>query len=381
MLTLPLPQALTFDDVLLVPGYSETHPNSIDLSTRLTKGIKLNIPLISAAMDTVTESRLAIAIARMGGVGVIHKNLSIEEQCLEIKKVKTQEIPSTSKEVEHHSSNFDQRGRLLVGAALGVSPELMERAGALVSLEVDFFCLDSSHGHSLGVIQSIKDLKKRFPSVPLLAGNVATYEGAKALIEAGADCIKIGIGPGSICTTRIVTGAGMPQLTAIAEASRACREKQIPCIADGGIKCSGDISKAIAAGADSVMLGGLFAGTEESPGDTITFEGRTYKSYRGMGSLAAMKAGSKDRYFQENADLNKLVPEGIEGQVPFKGKLEDVVIQLVGGLRAGMGLSGSSNVQDFIMRSQFVQITNAGLKESHAHDVIMAKESPNYGNN
>ncbi len=381
MLTLPLPQALTFDDVLLVPGYSETHPNSIDLSTRLTKGIKLNIPLISAAMDTVTESRLAIAIARMGGVGVIHKNLSIEEQCLEIKKVKTQETSSTSKEVEHHSSNFDQRGRLLVGAALGVSPELMERAGALVSLEVDFFCLDSSHGHSLGVIQSIKDLKKKFPSVPLLAGNVATYEGAKALIEAGADCIKIGIGPGSICTTRIVTGAGMPQLTAIAEASRACREKQIPCIADGGIKCSGDISKAIAAGADSVMLGGLFAGTEESPGDTITFEGRTYKSYRGMGSLAAMKAGSKDRYFQENADLNKLVPEGIEGQVPFKGKLEDVVIQLVGGLRAGMGLSGSSNVQDFIMRSQFVQITNAGLKESHAHDVIMAKESPNYGNN
>jgi IMP dehydrogenase len=257
----------------------------------------------------------------------------------------------------------------------------MERAEALVSHEVDFFCLDSSHGHSLGVIQSIKDLKKRFPSVPLLAGNVATYEGAKALIEAGADCIKIGIGPGSICTTRIVTGAGMPQLTAIAEASRACREKQIPCIADGGIKCSGDISKAIAAGADSVMLGGLFAGTEESPGDTITFEGRTYKSYRGMGSLAAMKAGSKDRYFQENAELNKLVPEGIEGQVPFKGKLEDVVIQLVGGLRAGMGLSGSSNVQDFIMRSQFVQITNAGLKESHAHDVIMAKESPNYGNN
>lgn len=381
MLTLPLPQALTFDDVLLVPGYSETHPNSIDLSTRLTKGIKLNIPLISAAMDTVTESRLAIAIARMGGVGVIHKNLSIEEQCLEIKKVKTQETPSTSKEVEHHSSNFDQRGRLLVGAALGVSPELMERAEALVSHEVDFFCLDSSHGHSLGVIQSIKDLKKKFPSVPLLAGNVATYEGAKALIEAGADCIKIGIGPGSICTTRIVTGAGMPQLTAIAEASRACREKQIPCIADGGIKCSGDISKAIAAGADSVMLGGLFAGTEESPGDTITFEGRTYKSYRGMGSLAAMKAGSKDRYFQENADLNKLVPEGIEGQVPFKGKLEDVVIQLVGGLRAGMGLSGSSNVQDFIMRSRFVQITNAGLKESHAHDVIMAKESPNYGNN
>ncbi|MFZ9835286.1 MAG: IMP dehydrogenase [Holophagaceae bacterium] len=381
MLTLPLPQALTFDDVLLVPGYSETHPNSIDLSTRLTKGIKLNIPLISAAMDTVTESRLAIAIARMGGVGVIHKNLSIEEQCLEIKKVKTQETPSTSKEVEHHSSNFDQRGRLLVGAALGVNPELMERAEALVSHEVDFFCLDSSHGHSLGVIQSIKDLKKRFPSVPLLAGNVATYEGAKALIEAGADCIKIGIGPGSICTTRIVTGAGMPQLTAIAEASRACREKQIPCIADGGIKCSGDISKAIAAGADSVMLGGLFAGTEESPGDTITFEGRTYKSYRGMGSLAAMKAGSKDRYFQENAELNKLVPEGIEGQVPFKGKLEDVVIQLVGGLRAGMGLSGSSNVQDFIMHSQFVQITNAGLKESHAHDVIMAKESPNYGNN
>ena len=381
MLTLPLPQALTFDDVLLVPGYSETHPNSIDLSTRLTKGIKLNIPLISAAMDTVTESRLAIAIARMGGVGVIHKNLSIEDQCLEIKKVKTQETSSTRKEVEHHSSNFDQRGRLLVGAALGVSPELMERAGALVSLEVDFFCLDSSHGHSLGVIQSIKDLKKKFPSVPLLAGNVATYEGAKALIEAGADCIKIGIGPGSICTTRIVTGAGMPQLTAIAEASRACREKQIPCIADGGIKCSGDISKAIAAGADSVMLGGLFAGTEESPGDTITFEGRTYKSYRGMGSLAAMKAGSKDRYFQENADLNKLVPEGIEGQVPFKGKLEDVVIQLVGGLRAGMGLSGSSNVQDFIMRSRFVQITNAGLKESHAHDVIMAKESPNYGNN
>lgn len=380
MLTLPIQQALTFDDVLLIPGYSETHPNNIDLTTRLTKNIKLSIPLISAAMDTVTESRLAIAIAQMGGVGVIHKNLSIESQCLEVKKVKDQKILSDLGR-ELNALNFDYQGRLRVGAALGVSPELMERAKSLISSEVDFFCLDSSHGHSLGVIQSIKDLKEKFPSVPLIAGNVATYEGAKALIDAGADCIKIGIGPGSICTTRVVTGAGMPQLTAIAEASKACREKQIPCIADGGIKCSGDISKAIAAGANSVMLGGLFAGTEESPGDAITFEGRTYKSYRGMGSLAAMKAGSKDRYFQENVEINKLVPEGIEGQVPFKGKLKDVVTQLIGGLRAGMGLSGSANIEDFISCSRFVQITNAGLRESHAHDVIMAKEPTNYGNN
>lgn len=380
MLSLPLQQALTFDDVLLVPGYSEQHPNGIDLCTQLTKDIKLSIPLISAAMDTVTESNLAIAMAKLGGVGVIHKNLSIEEQCEEIIKVKKQEVRATKNELGQPLSNLDERGRFRVGAALGVSSDLVTRAVSLASQNVDFLCLDSSHGHSLGVIQAIKELKNKLPTLPLIAGNVATYEGARALIEAGADSIKIGIGPGSICTTRIVTGAGMPQLTAIAEASKACREMGVPCIADGGIKCSGDISKAIAAGADSVMLGSLFAGTDESPGDTIMIEGRFYKYYRGMGSLAAMKAGSKDRYFQENIESSKLVPEGIEGRVLFKGKLEEVVTQLIGGLRAGIGLSGSSNIQDFIKNARFVQITNAGLKESHAHDVIPLQEPSSYRN-
>jgi|AACY02.1.fsa_nt_gi IMP dehydrogenase len=380
MLSLPLQQALTFDDVLLVPGYSEQHPNGIDLCTQLTKDIKLSIPLISAAMDTVTESNLAIAMAKLGGVGVIHKNLSIEEQCEEIIKVKKQEVRARKNELEQPLANLDERGRFRVGAALGVSSDLVPRAVSLASHNVDFLCLDSSHGHSLGVIQAIKELKNKLPTLPLIAGNVATYEGARALIEAGADSIKIGIGPGSICTTRIVTGAGMPQLTAIAEASKACREMGVPCIADGGIKCSGDISKAIAAGADSVMLGSLFAGTDESPGDTIMIEGRFYKYYRGMGSLAAMKAGSKDRYFQENIESSKLVPEGIEGRVLFKGKLEEVVTQLIGGLRAGIGLSGSSNIQDFIKNARFVQITNAGLKESHAHDVIPLQEPSSYRN-
>jgi IMP dehydrogenase len=483
MLTLPLMQALTFDDVLLVPGPSEVHPNQVDLATKLTREIHLQIPLLSSAMDTVTEGRLAIALAQQGGIGIVHKNLSIERQAEEVDKVKRSEsgmitdpitirpdapireaeemmakfkisgVPVVEKgklvgiltnrdlrfetnldllvrdrmtkqplvtvpvgttleqakvKLQQHriekllvvdeegalkglitvkdiekSINYphackDAMGRLRVGAAIGVGRDLLERAGALVKAKVDVLCLDSSHGHAKGVLEAVRQLKQAFPATQVIAGNVATYQGAKDLILAGADAVKVGIGPGSICTTRIVTGAGMPQMTAIAEASRACREHGVPCIADGGVKYSGDVAKAIAAGSNCVMIGSLFAGTEEAPGETIFYQGRTFKSYRGMGSIGAMKQGSKDRYFQEGKDDTKLVPEGIEGQVPYKGKVADLVTQLLGGLRAGMGLVGGKDIADFHAKATFVQITGAGLRESHAHDVMITKEAPNY---
>jgi len=483
MQTLPIISGLTFDDVLLVPGYSETHPNQVDLASHVTRTIGLRIPLISAAMDTVTEGRLAIALAQQGGMGIIHKNLSIERQAEEVDKVKRSEsgmitdpitihpdapireadalmgkykisgvpvvengrlvgiltnrdlrfedrwdlpvrdlmtkdklvtvpvgttleqakaklqehriekllvvddkgalkglitVKDIEKSINYPNAAKDDMGRLRVGGALGVGKDMLDRAKALVEAKVDVLCLDSSHGHSKGVIEGLRSLKAAFPQVPVIAGNVATYAGAKALIEAGADAVKVGIGPGSICTTRIVTGAGMPQLTAVAEASRACREAGVICIADGGIKFSGDVAKAIAAGADCVMIGSLFAGTEEAPGETIFFGGRTFKSYRGMGSIGAMKEGSKDRYFQEGKDDTKLVPEGIEGQVPYKGRLADLVTQLMGGLRAGMGLVGGATIPDFQKKATFVKITGSGLRESHAHDVMITKEAPNY---
>jgi len=483
MLTLPLSPALTFDDVLLIPGPSDVHPNQVDLGTRLAGDIQLRIPLISAAMDTVTEGRLAIALAQQGGLGIVHKNLAIDRQAEEVDKVKRSEsgmitnpivitpdapirdaealmakykisgVPVVSqgklvgiltnrdlrfetnmdlpvharmtkenlvtvpvgttleeakvilqhhriekllvvdesgalrglitvkdieKSINYPSAAKDSLGRLRVGAAVGAGADMLDRAKALMDAKVDALCLDSSHGHSKGVIDGLRKLRAAFPDIPIIAGNVATYQGAKDLIQAGASAVKVGIGPGSICTTRIVTGAGMPQITAVAEASRACREFGVPCIADGGIKYSGDLAKAIGAGADVVMIGSLFAGTEEAPGETVFYQGRTFKTYRGMGSLGAMKEGSKDRYFQEGKEAAKLVPEGIEGQVPYKGKVADLVTQLTGGLRAGMGLVGGRDIPDFQQKATFVQITGAGLRESHAHDVMITKEAPNY---
>jgi len=485
MIETPLPEALTFDDVLLVPDYSEVVPTDVEVSTRLTRNIRINIPLLSAAMDTVTESRLAIAIAQEGGVGVIHRNLPIPEQAAEVDQVKRSEsgmivnpitiapdrqiaealalmsryrisgVPVTDphgkllgiltnrdlrfeertdvrvedlmtrdglitvpegttleqakailhkhrvekllvvddrfklkglitvkdiqKMIRFPLASKDRLGRLRVAAAVGTGRDAMERAGVLVEAHVDALVIDTAHGHSRAVLEMVSRLRERFPDLDLVAGNVATREGAAALIERGVDAIKVGMGPGSICTTRIVTGAGMPQLTAIKESARACAEKGIPLIADGGIKFSGDVAKAIAAGADSVMIGSLFAGTEEAPGETILYQGRTFKTYRGMGSLGAMKRGSRDRYFQDDvAEEAKLVPEGIEGRVPYKGSLSALVSQLVGGLKAGMGYCGCKDVETFHQRARFVKITQASLKESHAHDVIITKEAPNY---
>ncbi len=475
---------LTFDDVLLVPAKSEVLPKETEISTSITPEIRLNIPIMSAAMDTVTESKLAIAIAREGGLGVIHKNMSIKRQALEVDKVKRSEsgmivdpitlppdkligdalemmrkfsisgIPITTKgklvgiltnrdlrfeknlnkridqvmtkrnlitvregttleeakEILHKNriekllivdkkrnlkglitvkdimkklqfpnACKDQRGRLRVGAAVGVAKDTMDRTRALVSEEVDVIVIDSSHGHSQGVIKGVEKIKNRFPELPLIAGNVATKEGTRDLIQAGADAIKVGVGPGSICTTRVITGAGMPQITAILECAEEAGKDNIPVIADGGIKYSGDITKALAAGADAVMIGSLFAGTEESPGETILLEGRSYKIYRGMGSLEAMKAGSKDRYFQEEkTEIKKLVPEGIEGRVPYKGSLSESVYQLVGGLRSGMGICGAKNLAQLKKKARFVRVTEAGLKESHPHNVTITKEAPNY---
>lgn len=478
------PMALTFDDVLLVPSKSDIHPNFVDTSTRLTRDIRLNIPIISAAMDTVTEARLAIAMAQQGGLGVIHKNMTAAQQAEEVDKVKRSEagmivdpvtmrpwqrisealqvmekykisgVPVTdangklvgiltnrdlrfetrfdlpisermtkddlvtvpvgttldeAREVLHQhriekllvvdgngdlkglitvkdiqkarrypNAAKDPLGRLRVGAAIGVGKDGLDRARALIDAKVDVIFIDSSHAHSEGVMETIRQFKKLFPDTPLIAGNVATYEGTRDLIELGVDAVKVGIGPGSICTTRIVAGAGVPQITAVIECARAAEEFDIPIISDGGIKFSGDISKAIAAGAHCVMIGSLFAGTDEAPGETILYQGRTFKAYRGMGSIGAMQAGSRDRYFQEDADASKLVPEGIEGKVPYKGSLSAMVPQLVGGLRSGMGLTGSKSVEDLRTRARFVRITASGLRESHAHDVVITKEAPNY---
>ncbi|MEM7480126.1 MAG: IMP dehydrogenase [Acidobacteriota bacterium] len=481
----PIPVALTFDDVSLVPGMSEVHPNEVDLSTRLCRGIDLKVPFVSAAMDTVTEARLAIAIAQEGGLGVVHKNLSIEEQAFEVDKVKRSEsgmivdpvtirpearihealdvmsrykisgVPVTDadghlvgiltnrdlrfeddlqrpvRELMTHedlvtvpegttlaqakallhkhriekllvvddSDNLtglitvkdiqkmmdyprackDNLGRLRVGGAIGAAGDFMERAAALVAVKVDVLVLDSSHAHSRGVLEAAQRIKAEFPQTPMIVGNVATAEGVRALIDCGADGVKVGIGPGSICTTRVVTGAGVPQITAILECTEAAAEHDVPVIADGGIKFSGDCSKAIAAGADAVMIGSLLAGTEESPGETILYQGRQFKAYRGMGSLGAMSRGSADRYFQQAGDsLAKMVPEGIEGMVPFKGSVHQMLLQLVGGLRAGMGLSGCPSIEAMRTKARFVRVTAAGLKESHAHDVTITKEAPNY---
>ena len=474
-------QGLTFDDVLLIPAESNILPADIDLKTRLTRKITLNIPLMSAAMDTVTESRMAIAVAREGGIGIIHKNMSIGAQAEQVDMVKRSEngvitnpfwlapghtlaeadelmakyrisgVPIcdngkligiitnrdikfetdmsqiidnvmtkdhlvtapegttldqareilrahkieklpivdkegrlkgliTIKDIEkaqvYPNSARDAKGRLLVGAAIGVTADVLDRVKALVEVGADVLCLDSAHGHSHNILDCVRRIKALYPDVQLIAGNVATAEGTRALIEAGADCVKIGIGPGSICTTRVVAGIGVPQVTAIYDAAQVAAEYDVPIIADGGVKFSGDITKAIAAGGNVVMLGSLLAGCEESPGDTEVFQGRQFKVYRGMGSLGAMGKGSKDRYFQEGN--KKLVPEGVEGRVPYKGLVSETIYQLMGGLRAGMGYCGCATIDDLRSKAQFIQITAAGLKESHPHDVYITKEAPNY---
>ena len=474
-------QGLTFDDVLLIPAESNVLPADIDLHTQLTKKIRLNIPVMSAAMDTVTEYRMAIAIAREGGIGIIHKNMSIGQQAEQVDMVKRSEngvitnpfwlapghtlaeadelmakyrisgVPIcdhgkligiitnrdmkfeedmdqlidnvmtkdhlvtakegttleeakqilrkhkieklpivddefhlkgliTIKDIEkaevYPNSARDEKGRLLVGAAIGVTSDVMDRVAALVEAGADVLCLDSAHGHSHNILECVKRIKALYPDVQLIAGNVATAEGTRALIEAGADCVKIGIGPGSICTTRVVAGIGVPQITAVYDAACVAAEYGIPIIADGGIKYSGDIVKAIAAGGNVVMLGSLLAGCEESPGDTEVYQGRQFKVYRGMGSLGAMAKGSKDRYFQENN--KKLVPEGVEGRVPYKGGRSETIYQMMGGLRAGMGYCGCATVEDLRTKGQFIQITSAGLKESHPHDIYITREAPNY---
>ena len=479
-----LKEGLTFDDVLLVPAYSDVLPREVSTKTQLTKKLSINIPLVSAAMDTVTEVQLAIALARDGGIGILHKNMTIEKQAEQVRKVKRSEsgliidpitlqedatigtalkimkenkiggIPiidknkilvgiltnrdlrfeknmkQTVSEVmtkenlitapfgtnllkaekilqqykieklpvvdknrkliglityrdilqykSHPHASKDSMGRLMVGAAIGITADILQRVEALVNAGVDVVTLDSAHGHSKGVIEAVKKVKSAYKDLQLIAGNVATAEGALALAKAGADAVKVGVGPGSICTTRIVTGAGAPQLTAIIDASEALKKLKVPVIADGGIRYTGDLVKALAAGASCVMAGSVFAGVEESPGETVIFEGRKFKSYRGMGSIEAMQEGSKDRYFQDvEDDIKKLVPEGIVGRVPYKGTLSEVVHQFIGGLRAGMGYCGAKDIET-LQNAKFVRITNAGMKESHAHDVVVTKESPNY---
>ncbi len=477
-------EALTFDDVLLEPAKSDLLPSEVDITTRLTRNIRLNIPLLSAAMDTVTDSRMGVAMAQQGGMGVIHKNMTMESQAEEVDKVKRSEsgmivnpitmspdqkiheaveamkkykisgLPITSngklvgiltnrdlrfesrlnikiselmtkenlitaplgttleeaesilhrhrveklpvvdsryrlkglitvkdiqKKIAYPNACKDKLGRLRVGAAVGATGDFIERTTALCKAGADVIVVDTAHGHSVRVINAVKQIKRKFPEIDLIAGNVATEEGASAMIKAGADAVKVGMGPGSICTTRVVSGAGVPQITAILRCSKISHRAGIPIIADGGIKFSGDISKALAAGADSVMIGSLFAGTDESPGETVLYQNRSYKVYRGMGSLEAMKLGSRDRYGQEGAFFEgKLVPEGIEGMVPYKGSIEVMIPQLTGGLRAGMGYCGCRNLAALQTRSRFIRVTSFGLKESHVHDVLITKEAPNY---
>lgn len=482
-----IPVGLTFDDVLLVPWRSEVHPNRVDVSTRLTRnGIILNLPIVSAAMDTVTEANMAIAMAQHGGIGVVHKNMSIERQAEEVDRVKRSEsgmivdpvtihpeqsvrealdvmaryrisglpvvdaqghlkgiltnrdlrfctefdrpisdfmtkddlvtapvgttlneakallhrhriekllivgesrnlkglitVKDIKKAQEFPNACKDELGRLRVAAGVGAADDLADRCAALIERNVDALCLDSSHAHSRGVMDAAERVRADYPDVPLIVGNIATEEAARDLISVGVDALKVGIGPGSICTTRVVTGAGMPQITAIQDCARAASEHGVPLIADGGVRFSGDITKALTAGADIVMIGSLFAGVEESPGEQILYQGRTFKAYRGMGSIGAMRGieGSGDRYFQERGSLSKLVPEGIEGMVPYKGPLADQLTQLVGGLRAGMGLAGCGDISELHSNAKFIRVTGAGLKESHAHDVVITKEAPNY---
>ena len=474
-------EGITFDDVLLVPAYSEVIPNQVDLTTYLTKKIKLNIPMMSAGMDTVTEHRMAIAMARQGGIGIIHKNMTIEQQAEEVDKVKRSEngvitdpfylspehtladanelmakfrisgVPITEngklvciitnrdlwfeedfskkikesmtseglvtakvgttieeakkilakarkeklpivdddfnlkglitikdieKQIKYPNSAKDAKGRLLCGAAIGITANVLERTAALVEAQVDVVVLDSAHGHSANVLNCVRMIKEKYPDLQVIAGNVATGEAAKALIEAGVDAVKVGIGPGSICTTRVVAGIGVPQITAVMDCYEVAKEYGIPIIADGGIKYSGDMTKAIAAGANVCMMGSMFAGCDESPGTFELYQGRKYKVYRGMGSIAAMENGSKDRYFQSNA--KKLVPEGVEGRVAYKGSVEDTVFQLIGGLKSGMGYCGTPTIEELKERGRFVKISAASLKESHPHDIHITKEAPNY---
>lgn len=369
-------KGLTFDDVLLIPAESHVLPNEVDLSVKLADNIKLNLPFISAGMDTVTESSMAIAMALQGGMGVIHKNMSIVAQAGEVATVKGVML----------SGNFtraavDEENKLLVAAAVGVTSDTFQRAQALLEAGANAIVIDTSHGHSAGVLRKIKEIREHFPKATLIAGNVATAEGTKALFDSGVDIVKVGIGPGSICTTRIIAGVGVPQITAIYDAASVAREYGKTIIADGGIKYSGDIVKAIAAGGNAVMLGSMFAGTTETPGQIITDGDKKYKVYRGMGSIGAMAQshGSSDRYFQGGVnEANKLVPEGIEARVEYKGDVSDTIFQLIGGLRSGMGYVGARNIDELINKAQFVQMTNSGLRESHPHDVQITKAAPNY---
>uniref|UniRef100_UPI0035B6AC30 Inosine-5'-monophosphate dehydrogenase n=1 Tax=Acinetobacter baumannii TaxID=470 RepID=UPI0035B6AC30 len=376
MLTI-VQEALTFDDVLLLPAYSTVLPKDVSLKTRLTRGIYLNIPLVSAAMDTVTESRMAIAMAQNGGIGILHKNMDIAAQAAEVRRVKKFEA---GKAESYPNSCKDDLGRLRVGAAVGTGADTPSRVEALVEAGVDVIVVDTAHGHSAGVIERVRWVKQNFPQVQVIGGNIATGDAALALLDAGADAVKVGIGPGSICTTRIVAGIGMPQISAIDSVASALKD-QIPLIADGGIRFSGDMAKAIGAGASTIMVGSLLAGTEEAPGEVEFFQGRYYKAYRGMGSLGAMAGatGSADRYFQDSkAGAEKLVPEGIEGRVPYKGPMGNIVHQMMGGLRSSMGYTGSAVIEDLRQNAKFVKITSAGMSESHVHDVTITKEAPNY---
>ncbi|EEI20096.1 IMP dehydrogenase [Lentilactobacillus hilgardii] len=369
-------RGFTFDDVLLVPAASDVLPNNVDLSVQLADNLKLNVPFLSAGMDTVTESKMAIALAKLGGLGVIHKNLSIESQAGEVAKVK-----AVKKTTDTPKAAVDKNGSLLVAAAVGVSSDTFDRASALLEAGTDAIVIDTAHGHSAGVLRKIAEIRDHYPDTTLIAGNVATAAGTEALFQAGVDVVKVGIGPGSICTTRVVAGVGVPQLTAVYDAAAVARKWGKPIIADGGIQYSGDIVKALAAGGTAVMLGSMLAGTAEAPGDVYEENGRKYKSYRGMGSVAAMSQqhGSSDRYFQGGVnEANKLVPEGIEGEVEYKGSINDIVFQMVGGLRSGMGYTGSATVKDLNDNAQFVEISNAGLRESHPHDITITKQAPNY---
>ena len=370
-------KGLTFDDVLLIPAESHVLPNEVKLDTKLAPKLQLHMPLISAGMDTVTEGNMAIAMAENGGLGVIHKNLSIEVQVEEVKKAKGKTVDPN---LPHPA--VDDQGRLLAAAAVGVTSDTFERAESLLEAGADAIVIDTAHGHSAGVLRKIKEIREHFPNATLIAGNVATGEGTAALFDAGVDVVKVGIGPGSICTTRIVAGVGVPQITAIYDAASVAQKHGKKIIADGGIKYSGDVVKALAAGGNAVMLGSMFSGTTEAPGTIFTNEGKQFKSYRGMGSVGAMSQqhGSSDRYFQGGVnEANKLVPEGVEALVPYKGDVSNIIYQIDGGLRAGMGYVGAGTIEELIENSQFVQITNAGLRESHPHDVQMAKEAPNYG--
>ncbi|MBI0022155.1 MULTISPECIES: IMP dehydrogenase [Lactobacillus] len=369
-------EGLTFDDVLLIPAESHVLPNEVNLHTELAPNLKLKIPLISAGMDTVTEGAMAIAMALQGGLGVIHKNMSINAQAGEVANVKNVIVPS-----DVSKAAVDENNRLLVAAAIGVTSDTFERAEALLENGADAIVIDTAHGHSAGVLRKIKEIRDHFPNVTLIAGNIATGDAARALFDAGVDVVKVGIGPGSICTTRVVAGVGVPQITAIYDAATAAREYHKPIIADGGIKYSGDIVKALTAGGNAVMLGSMLSGTTEAPGEIFESDGEKYKTYRGMGSVGAMAQahGSSDRYFQGGVnEANKLVPEGVEARVEYKGDVSDIIFQIIGGLRSGMGYVGASTISELIENAQFVKITNAGLRESHPHDVQITKKAPNY---